>query len=230
VGNYTITLTVTDNYLGRASITKNITIRRGDHISPETTTTVQGIMGKDSWYVSDVTIILNTTDDISGVKYINYKIDNNSWIKINKSKLTLNITEEGYHSITYYSIDQAGNKEENKTIKLKIDKKPPVTIALRMIKKLDTKTSTPYPYPWPPLPQFIILYAKDSASGIAVTKYKINYGTWQKYNEPIEITKFGRYTLYYYSIDKAGNKEKIKQTTIVIRPPKDPYPYYIDME
>ena len=51
--------------------------------------------------------------------------------------------------------------------------------------------------------------ATDDKSGVKETLYRINGGTWQVYTNPFDVYAENTHTLEYYSIDKAGNKEKI---------------------
>ncbi|MGE7120732.1 Ig-like domain-containing protein [Peribacillus sp. NPDC046944] len=51
--------------------------------------------------------------------------------------------------------------------------------------------------------------ATDDKSGVKETIYRINGGTWQVYTNPFDVYAEDTHTLEYYSIDKAGNKEKI---------------------
>ncbi len=65
-----------------------------------------------------------------------------------------------------------------------------------------------------PIPENIVgrdhkiqLFANDSASGKEVSFYKINNGIWLTYHESIQLTKEGVNEVFYYSIDKLGNRE-----------------------
>ncbi|MGE7760197.1 Ig-like domain-containing protein [Peribacillus sp. NPDC097895] len=51
--------------------------------------------------------------------------------------------------------------------------------------------------------------ASDDKSGIKETLYRINGGIWQIYTKPFDVTAEKTHTLEYYSVDNAGNKEKI---------------------
>ena len=51
--------------------------------------------------------------------------------------------------------------------------------------------------------------ATDDKSGVKETLYRINGGTWQVYTNPFDVYAEDTHTLEYYSIDNAGNQEKI---------------------
>jgi len=80
--------------------------------------------GLNDWYVTNIVITLEATDDLSGVDYIKYLLDDNDWT-IYTSPLI--IESDGYHRITYYAVDKAGNVEQpNEVVRFKLDKTKPV--------------------------------------------------------------------------------------------------------
>jgi WD40 repeat protein len=94
-----------------------------DIISPQTTISLSGREGENGWYTSDVTVTLFATDDTSGVKVTKYRIGSGRWEEFVKP---FAISKEGVTTISYYSEDNAGNKEELKSFEIKIDKRSPV--------------------------------------------------------------------------------------------------------
>lgn len=78
--------------------------------------------GCNGWYVSNVTVILNATDN-SGVKETYYRINGGEW-EIYESPFV--ISEDGNDIlIEYYSVDIDGNVENVKSASLDIDQTPP---------------------------------------------------------------------------------------------------------
>jgi len=163
--------------------------------------------GNNGWYVSNVTITLNANDSMSEVNVTKYKIDDGNWKKYDKAFI---ISEEGEHTIKYYSIDSAGNEEDQKEINIKIDKTKPVTTH-SLNPSLPNGNNG-----WYVSNVTITLNANDSISGVNVTKYKIDDGNWKKYTKPIKIINNGGHTIKYYSIDNAGNEEEMKTIEIKI--------------
>jgi len=78
--------------------------------------------GKNGWYIGNVTITLTAKDDISGVDSTYFKIDNDNWRKYTGE---IKISEDGEYIMKFYSIDNYGNKEETKSVSVKIDKTKP---------------------------------------------------------------------------------------------------------
>ncbi|MCK5260691.1 MAG: hypothetical protein KAJ44_00750 [Thermoplasmatales archaeon] len=78
--------------------------------------------GNNSWYISDVEVTLNATDDMSGVNVTQFRVNGGS---IHAYTEPLNITTDGQHWVQYRSIDYAGNIEDWKSVEFKVDQTPP---------------------------------------------------------------------------------------------------------
>jgi hypothetical protein len=76
-------------------------------------------------YVSSSTLFeLSASDDASGVKETRYRVDNGPWTTYSAG-FTLLTLSDGEHTISYYSVDNAGNTEAEKTLTIILDKTPP---------------------------------------------------------------------------------------------------------
>ena len=78
---------------------------------PETTCTLNGTMQGDV-YVSNVTVTLAATDNVSGVADTVYCLDAGNWTIYVEPLL---VVADGAHLLKFYSTDNAGNAEEEKT-------------------------------------------------------------------------------------------------------------------
>ena len=58
----------------------------------------------------------------------------------------------------------------------------------------------------------VTLIAIDDDSGVNITKYQIDGGSWQTYIQPFNYTLEGQHILRYFSVDNAGNTEPTKNT------------------
>lgn len=94
-----------------------------DTTPPITTATIDGTLGNNGWYRSDITISLNPTDDNSGVEKTEYSFDNVSW---NLYSSPIVVSTEGERTIYYKSTDNAGNVESTKSQSYKVDKTAPI--------------------------------------------------------------------------------------------------------
>ena len=64
----------------------------------------------------------------------------------------------------------------------------------------------------------VTLTATDDMSGVNYTKYKLDSGAWTIYVDPFVVSDGGNHTVYYYSVDKAGNVEAEENKTFTVIP------------
>ena len=71
----------------------------------------------------------------------------------------------------------------------------------------------------------VTLNATDDISGVNVTYYRINNGSWIGYAESFELYESNYYTIEFYSVDNAGNEEDAKNTSCKLdnKPPITTY-------
>ena len=95
-----------------------------DSTPPETLALLSGTKGNENWYLSDVIVSLEATDnsDGKGVSYSVYSLDGEHW---NEYSQPLSFTSEGKHKLYFLSHDNAGNEESIRTVEFSIDKTPP---------------------------------------------------------------------------------------------------------
>src|SRR5262249_39260936 len=95
-----------------------------DKTPPTTTASVaSGTAGTNGWYTSDVTISLNASDLLSGVNSTYYQVDGGSAQTYNGPPFA--VQGDLIHTVTFWSIDKAGNTENVESFTVKIDKTPP---------------------------------------------------------------------------------------------------------
>ncbi|MCM8813498.1 MAG: hypothetical protein NC924_06145, partial [Candidatus Omnitrophica bacterium] len=63
---------------------------------------------------------------------------------------------------------------------------------------------------------YIVFTAKDDRSGIAATYYRINSGDWKIHEQALRLTENGIWRIEYYSVDRAGNAEPVRELTVKI--------------
>jgi len=117
-----------------------------DLVSPTTTLSVAGTEGNLGYFRSDVTINLQAIDPLipgfesqtSGVLKTKFKLDDQDYGIYDAAVV---VQTEGLHTLTYYSIDRAGNEEQPKLFSFTIDKTPPeVTVQFNLsLKDLEFK-------------------------------------------------------------------------------------------
>ncbi|WXG39360.1 MAG: NosD domain-containing protein [Candidatus Freyarchaeum deiterrae] len=208
-GSTTVYYNSTDN-AGNMEATKTEIIKI-DKTPPVTAISLNGTSGLNGWYTSNVNFYLSATDNVSGLNITEYSFDNTTW---NTYKGPFTITAEGITTIYYRSTDNAGNVETTKSETIKIDKTPPTTVLIIGTHYTDGNGSI-----YVTSSTVFALTATDATpgSGVANTYYRINSGNWTLYVGAFNITgPIGTYTIDYYSVDNAGNKETPKTTTVIM--------------
>ncbi|MDQ1914102.1 Ig-like domain-containing protein [Paenibacillus sp. GD4] len=89
--------------------------------SPDRKAPVTTDNAPESWSASDVTVQLQATDEESGVAATYYTVNDGQPVAGTAVKLT----EEGIHTLRYWSVDKAGNQETVHTKLVRIDKTAP---------------------------------------------------------------------------------------------------------
>ena len=82
-----------------------------------------GTQGDNGWYKSAVQVNLNVIGGQSGLQKTEYSMDGKVWTRYT-GKFTL--FSEGYNTLYYRSTDKAGNVEPTRSVKINIDRAPPV--------------------------------------------------------------------------------------------------------
>ena len=170
--------------------------------------------GENGWYITQVTVTLESTDDSSGIDGIKYyRIDSGSWQTYPGSKVSFTVSEEGGHVIIYYAKDKAGNEGERKISIFYIDKtEPSASISINNgAKSTNSRSVTLY------------LSCSDAISGVSACKcrYKNEGGSWTSW-ESCSSTKSWTLTageetkkVYYQVKDWAGNIKEVYDTIIL---------------
>jgi hypothetical protein len=98
-----------------------------DTVPPVTICTLNGEMYGDI-YVSNVTVTLTATDNGSGVAYTKYKLDAGAWTTYTAPFI---VSEDGSHSVSFYSVDRNGNTEQEKQSTFIIQQHPLLNVKVK---------------------------------------------------------------------------------------------------
>jgi hypothetical protein len=153
-----------------------------------------------SFINKDTTVSFNAFDADSGVAATYYTVDGGA----KQTGNSVALTEEGAHTIDYWSVDKAGNAEKAHTVTVQIDKTAPVTTAT-VIPSVPGST-----YGWYTSDVQVALSAIDSMSGTAKTEYQVNGGDWNANTGSMPAFGDGVWTVNYRSTDLAGNVEQVQ--------------------
>jgi hypothetical protein len=204
-GNLSSTATCTDR--AGNTVTETVTGIQIDRTAPTTTSEVDEPL-KSGWYGGPVDVTLTGHDGVSGIAKTYYSVDGGARQEYTE---TFSFGLKGEHTISYWSVDNAGNAEDESvnSITLKIDGNPPTTEVVNPISPASgwfVESGIP-----------VAFKATDPESGIAATYYTIDGGEERTYGEPFtEQLGDGEHTIAYWSVDLAGNVEEAQTTTFYV--------------
>jgi len=192
---------------------------------------------EDEYYSQNLAVRARVTDDVSGVKKVEYGIDALSYNEITRIEGdSLNgvyeglwdsgNTEDGEYNLTVRAEDKAGNNWNTSSsdlnpveVNFKVDNTKPVSqLSIHTPRyPLDASSSPLYITSQTP----IEITAEDPivngvASGLDTVYYRINSGTWNVYIDIFNISTEGTNTVEYYSVDIAGNKEEVESKELIV--------------
>ena len=203
-GIYYLRVQTVDN-LGNLASWTTLYVFRYDSFDPTSSHSITGTLGYSNWYITNVNISLSGSDSSSGLASIMYRIDNITW---NVYSTSLSFAIDGYHTVDYYAVDNAGNMELQKIVYFKIDLNAPVTS--------NTPTGTLGMNGWYVTNVSLSLTASDTASGVNRTIYRIDGSSWTIYGGVFWINGNGIHTIEYYSWDYVANNEISKSVQVRI--------------
>jgi hypothetical protein len=174
-----------------------------DTTPPASTSTLSGTLGNNGWYISVVTVVLNATDNTSGVANLTYRIDGGTWTAYEGPF----VLGEGRHAVDFYATDLAGIVEPMVSRSVWVDMTPPATTA--------DLSGTPGHSPWYVSRVTVFLNASDATSGVAGLVYRVDGGPWTTYSGPFLLAD-GVHLVEYYATDVAGLVESTKSRTVAI--------------
>ena len=156
---------------------------------------------KTSEILSPRTIIqLEGKDGSSGVENVYFQIDSGKAVTF-EEKISLTDLSEGNHQLTYYSVDNVGNKENDRTYDFYLDRTAPEVVASVVGDQyqnrgrvfISTRTK-------------VKLDAMDNKAGIKKVWYKIDDGEEVPYTTPFELPKTkGEHIIEFFATDKVNN-------------------------
>lgn len=208
-GTYNATLSYgeSENY-SATSLFRYILV--GDNVAPSVTPTSPT---NDTWSTSnEVRFSYNASDAHSNVAYCSLYLDGlervvDSTVVEGNDNVTVNVSSATHTwYITCVDNSSSFNNATSSTYTVKIDSQDPVTTVTGIYDGLLTSDALT-----------ITINGDDSGdSGLNYTSYKIDSGNWTNYTTAFTYNTTGMHTLYYYSVDIAGNVETTKNMTFTI--------------
>lgn len=181
-----------------------------DTAAPFTSANLSGLSGLNNWYVSPVTLTLNSFDETAGIKHIFVAIngadhtilyeDNTGGKGTVLSELPFD--EDGTYAVKFWSEDLTGDVEQEQEVVFKIDTTPPAAPTASIPGGTFTEGES----------LRITLTADDEAR----IYYSLNSGEFTLYFGSIAITD--DITLSAYVVDEAGNRSASVEFNYVFSP------------
>ncbi|HAA21460.1 MAG TPA: hypothetical protein DCP28_22860, partial [Cytophagales bacterium] len=159
------------------------------------------------FYGPGLKVSATSEDGGSGVQATYVSVDGNAYQQYTD---TLALEKNARHVLRVYSVDYVGNVEEPQEFVFDVDVTPPVTAHALDGEYTRNILSTRAQ---------ITLSSQDPASGISRIYYAIDSGQMRPYRSsiPFQTLPDGNHVLRYYSVDRVGNAEPVKE-----------YPFYLD--
>jgi uncharacterized lipoprotein YddW (UPF0748 family) len=147
-----------------------------DTVAPVTAATLQPNApdGQNGWYVSNVSVGLDATDNCSGVNATEYSTDGGqTWQPYTGA---FQLTDDGTHVVLFRSTDAAGNSETAQSLVVKLDKTAPAL-------SLSATPAVIWPANNQPFTLSVEGTGADATSGLASVTYVVT----DEYGAPLSI-------------------------------------------
>ncbi|MFO8133824.1 MAG: NosD domain-containing protein [Thermoplasmatota archaeon] len=179
---------------------------QADSLPPVTTLSLTPAApnGNQGWYVSPVRATLAAIDTGSGVDVTRYRTNDGSW----RSYTGSFVLQDGITTLSYHSVDGAGNQEAIKTRTVRVDTAAPVTTLAAPVNESR----------WYDSDVTVELDVDDGSPSRVTTYYRFVGETraFQKYEGALDVTAEGVHHLEYFSRDRAGNAEPLRNLTVQV--------------
>ena len=206
-GDHTVTYWSVDN-AGNVENANTAHVKL-DNVKPSTSlaTTPLTPDGTNNWFTqATVSFTLSGSDATSGVAHSYFTVDGGAQTAFAGSVAI----GQGDHTVTFWSVDTAGNLEDANTTHIKVDNvKPSTSISF-------SPSSPDGSNGWRVSATTFTLSGSDATSGISTTKYQIDSGAVTTYPGSAVSVPQGQHTVSYWSVDNAGNTETA-QTSATIK-------------
>jgi len=147
-------------------------------------------------------IILIPKDNLSNIKQTYYSINNGN-PKPYDASIKAKYLNEGEYKITYYSVDQVKNEEQENTFNFYVDKTPP-----RVVDELIGNTYIAQGKEYLSGRNKLKLISMDNKAGVKEIRYSVNDGAFEVYENPFRLSASGRLKIQALAIDNVNNKKR----------------------
>lgn len=190
-------LTHMDLYLGR-NVRLDLFVDGKPPVTSATFSAAKGFQRDNTLFISGAAIVeLKGFDPYSGVNTIFHSI-NKSPFETYKKPLVFD--KEGEYLLSFYAIDNVGNKEDEGQRNIVVDNTPPITtMSIEGPQHNDVIAATS---------QFT--FQATDANDVKETFFSVNNANFSRYSRAVGVKNLpeGEHTISWYSVDMVGNQEE----------------------
>lgn len=176
-----------------------------DYAPPQTKHYGQGPQ-IDNSYTFGSTLGLEALDSLSGVDFIYYRLNSGDYLSYNRP-IRIDALTDGFHQITYYSVDHVENKEQETTYEFYMDKSAPLISADILGDRFIVEDQIYFSGRTK-----LKFTAVDNRVGVKEVKYNINESEFVVYDQPFYLpNQTGVHLIKYFAVDNFGNRTNDQQ-------------------
>ncbi|NJQ00223.1 DUF1080 domain-containing protein [Streptomyces sp. PLAI1-29] len=215
VGEHTLRYRATDRAGNTSEVaTVEFTVAEppaDDTTAPETSAEVSGDRNDDGAYLGTATVTVSASDSGSGVKSIEYALDDGEFTGYTAP---VAVDTVGEHTLRYRATDHAGNTSEEKSVEFTVAEPPAQdTTAPEVSAEVTGDRNDDGAYVGAAT---VTLTATDEESGVARVQYSLNGGPYLVYADPVRIDRAGDHLVRYRATDKAGNTSAARSLDLTV--------------
>jgi plastocyanin len=184
-----------------------------DTTPPEVEVMLHGETNADGAYLGSAEVMLQATDDESGVDSIEYRLDDGGWQAYAEP---FTVDEIGDHVVDARATDAAGNvsdvvEKPFTVVQAPGDDTTPPEVSATVLGEQDAD--------WNYIGSAAVeISASDDGSGVETVEYRLDGGEWQAYEEPVTVDTAGDHTADYRATDAAGNVSEVGSVAFSVVP------------
>jgi hypothetical protein len=177
---------------------------------------------KDTIFSRSQGITFSGVDTISGIHETWYRFEVDKKFSTYKNTVSLKALKDGSHTVSYFSVDNAGNEEKPKSRSFVIDDTPPAPVVTFEGDRVTADDRQDYISPR----TIVKITATDDKSGIGKIEYAIENAEFVTYASPFRFSpQLKKCVLEVRVTDKAGNCSQKHRVSVRMdaQPPKSSY-------
>jgi hypothetical protein len=209
-GQYVVLLRATDSAgnVGNGQVSFTVVEAPSDTTPPTVTAEVSGTQDGDGDYQDVATVTLSATDTGSGVKSVEYKLDDGAWTAYTAA---VSVNTPGDHMVSYRATDNANNVSDEGMVMFTVvqqDTDAP-TVTGEVIGSQDENGA----YVGSAM---VKVTATDAGSGVGSVEYQLDGGAWTAYTDAVQVSAVGDHTVTFRATDNAGNVSEVGTVTFSV--------------